>query len=117
MSSRKSKIITYNIKERGRTHAGKDRSNVNIRSMVDAINSLATQELVETGDMYGYYGHELRALYGMNPPDTVMTDDGRAIRIAPAIRTIMLTANSNGDITHQQEFLENEGYRYCSAHR
>ena len=113
MSSRKSKIITYNIKERGRTHAGKDRSNVNIRSMVDAINSPATQELVDTGDMYGYYGHELRALYGMNPPDTVMTDDGREIRIAPAIRTIKLTANSNGDITHQQEFLENEAGEYA----
>ena len=53
MSSRKSKVITYNVKERGRTHAGKDRSNVNIRSMVDAINSPTNQVLVDTGDMYG----------------------------------------------------------------
>lgn len=113
MPSRKSKVIKYNIKERGRVHVGKDRSNVNLRSMVDAINSPATQELVETGDMYGYYGHELRALYGMNPPDTVMTDDGREIRIAPAIRTIKLSADSNGDVTHQQEFLENEAGEYA----
>lgn len=111
--SRKSKTITYNIKERGRTHAGQDRSNVNVRSMVDTINSPATQELVNTGDMYGYYGHELRALYGMNPPDTVVTDDGREIRIAPAIRTIKLSADKDGNVTHQQEFLQNEAGEYA----
>ena len=111
--SRITKKITYNIADRGRKHVGQDRSNVNIRSMVDAINSPATQELVNSGDLYGYYGHELRQLYGMTPPDTVVTQDGREIRIAPAIRTVELSADSNGNVTHRQEFLENETGEYA----
>lgn len=105
--SRKTKAITYNIKERGRKYAGQDRSNVDVLSMVNSINSPLVQELVATGDMYGYYGHEVRMLHGMNPPDTVFTDDGREIRIAPAIRTIELSADKQGNVTHREEFLEN----------
>lgn len=106
--SRKTKAITYNIKERGRKYNGQDRSNVDVQSMVDAINSPAVQELVATGDLYGYYGHEVRMLHGMNPPDTVFTDDGREIHIAPASRTVELFADSKGNITHRQEFFENK---------
>ena len=113
MSSRKSKVITYNIRDRGRSHTGQDRSDVNIRSMVDAINSPATQELVATGDLYGFWGHEVRSLYGMSPPDTVITKDGREVRISPAIRTVQLSADQQGNITHQQEFLENEAGEYA----
>lgn len=111
--SRKTKAITYNIKERGRKYNGQDRSNVDVLSMVDAINSKAVQELVATGDLYGYYGHEVRMLHGMNPPDTVFTDDGREIRIAPAIRTVELIADKNGNVTHREEFLENETGEYA----
>lgn len=111
--SRKTKAITYNIKERGRKYNGQDRSNVDVQSMINAINSPAVQELVETGDLYGYYGHEVRMLHGMNPPDTVFTDDGREIRIAPAIRTIELSADKNGNVTHREEFLENETGEYA----
>ncbi|WP_410472108.1 hypothetical protein ACGTJS_11045 [Faucicola mancuniensis] len=111
--SRTTKAITYNIAERGRKYVGQDRSNVDIGSMVDMINAPATQEMVNTGDMYGYYGHEIRMLYGMNPPDTVVTDDGREIRIAPAIRTIELSADKNGNVTHREEFLSNEAGEYA----
>lgn len=106
--SRKTKAITYNIKERGRRYNGEDRSNVDVQSMINAINSPAVQELVETGDLYGYYGHEVRMRYGMNPPDTVFTDDGREIYIAPASRTIELFADKQGNVTHRQEFFENK---------
>lgn len=111
--SRITKQITYNLKERGRIHAGQDRSDLDIKSAIAQINSKLVQELVETGDMYGFYGHEVRALYGMNPPDTVITDDGREIRIAPAIRTVALHADDNGNVTHRQEFLENDSGEYA----
>lgn len=111
--SRTTKLITYNIKERGRKYTGTDRSNVNVQSMVDAINSPATQELVKTGDLYGYYGHEIRQLYGMNPPDTFITDDGREIRISPAVRTIELRADQEGNVSHRQEFFTNEAGEYA----
>lgn len=111
--SRITQKITYNLAERGRTHTGIDRSNIDIRSMVDAINSSVTQELVATGDLYGFYGHEVRALYGMNPPDSIHTEDGREIRIAPAIRTVELSADNQGNVTHREEFLENEAGEYA----
>lgn len=111
--SRITKKITYNLTERGRIHAGQDRSDLNVKSAIDQINSKLVQELVATGDLYGFYGHEVRAMYGMNPPDTVITDDGREIRIAPAIRTVELSADDNGNVTHRQEFLQNDSGEYA----
>ncbi len=111
--SRITKSITYNLGQRGRTHAGQDRSTLNIASAVKFINSDLVQELVQTGDLYGFYGHEVRALYGMSPPDTVISDDGREIRISPAIRTVSLSADDTGNVTHRQEFLENEAGEYA----
>ncbi|MDO4440564.1 MAG: hypothetical protein Q4B81_00090 [Moraxella sp.] len=111
--SRVTKLITYNLKDRGRKYAGQDRSNLDVASAINYINSDVVQELVNTGDLYGFYGHEVRALYGMTPPDTVISDDGREIRIAPAIRTVALSADDDGNVSHRQEFLENEAGEYA----
>lgn len=111
--SRITKKITYNIAERGRKYTGQDRSNLDIGSMVNVINSNAVQELVKNGDLYGFYGHEVRQLWGLNPPDTVIDENGRQISIAPAIRTVELSADKNGNVTHRQEFLENDKGEYA----
>lgn len=111
--SRITKKITYNIKDRGRKHTGQDRSNVNVRSMADSINSPAVQEMVTSGGLFGFYGHEVRMLHGMHPPDTVFAEDGREIRIAPAVRTVELSADNHGNVSHRQEFLENEAGEYA----
>lgn len=111
--SRKTQKITYNIADIGRTYTGQNRSDVDIGSVVRVFNSKATQELIKNGDVYGYNGHEPRILYGMNPPDVVYTDDGKEIRIKPAVRTIFLKAESDGTVTHQQEFLDNDAGNYA----
>lgn len=111
--SRITKAITYNIADRGRKYVGQDRSNVNIRSMIEQINSPATQELVASGDLFGYFGHEPRQLFGMNPPDTAVTSDGKVVHIVPAIRTVALSADNDGNVTHREEFLENDVGEYA----
>jgi hypothetical protein len=66
------KIITYNLKDRGRQYRGKER-NFNIRSIVSAINGPACQERVKNRDMLGYYGHWPRIKFGMNPAEAAST--------------------------------------------
>lgn len=53
-TGRKTKRITYNLHERGRSHLGKDRSNVDMNEMIRQINSPQVQEMVKTGTLYGY---------------------------------------------------------------
>lgn len=110
----KTSRITFNLKDRGRVHTGQDRSNVDVRSWIDLINSPATQELIQTGDMLGYVGHELRQMYGMTPPDTIVDEKtGRTLKIFPAVRTIHLSADQNGNVTHQEEFLDTPEGEYA----
>lgn len=111
--SRITKKITYNIAERGRKYTGQDRSNLDVKSMVDAINSNFTQELVKNGDLYGFYGHEVRQLYGLHPPDSVIDETGKQINISPAIRTVELSADKYGNVTHREEFLQNDNGEYA----
>lgn len=107
---KKTDLITYNLGDRGRKHSGVDRSDLDIQSAINHINSESVQELVKSGDLFGYYGHETRARFGMNPPDSWINSAGETVPIVPAIRTIKLFADSNGNVTHQDEFLStNEG--------
>lgn len=101
---RKTRPITFNIKDRGRIYTGVDRKNVNYEAWIQLINSPATQELVKTGSMLGYYGHQLRMLYGLQVPETVIVN-GKQVSISPALRTIELSCDAEGNVTHRQEFL------------
>lgn len=102
---RKTQRITFNLRERGYSHLGQDRSNVDIEAWINAINSKASQELIKSGGMLGYYGHQVRMLWGVNPPETAILD-GKLITITPALRTVELYADKDGNVTHRQEFLE-----------
>jgi hypothetical protein len=112
MTGRKTKLIKYNIKDRGRLHNGQDRSNVNFDSMINKINSPQVQELVASGDLYGYYGHDIRKRFGLNPPETAIVA-GQKILLEPAIRTVSLKAYKNGDVEHIQEFLNNDSGEFA----
>lgn len=105
--SRITPLITFNLNERGRQWTGQDRSNVDINAWVNLINSPTTQEAVRLGDMVGYYGHQIRQLFGTIPPETALLN-GKEYRLNPAIRVIELKAEPNGDVTHRIEFLETD---------
>ncbi|MEG2724072.1 MAG: hypothetical protein RR944_15405, partial [Acinetobacter sp.] len=111
-TGRKTKRITYNLHERGRSHLGKDRSNVDMNEMIRQINSPQVQEMVKTGTLYGYNGHEIRKRYGMNPPDSVIID-GKVVYLERSFRTIEAHADKDGNVTHVTEFLDNESGEYA----
>ncbi len=104
-TGRKTREITFNLKDRGRQFTGQNRTNVDYKQWIDLINSPATQEMINTGSMLGYYGHQIRMLFGLNPPETAILD-GKQIHISPALRTVYMRADQDGNVTHRQEFLE-----------
>jgi hypothetical protein len=97
--------VTYNVRERGRQHRGVNR-NFDTVALATLINSPKVQEKVKHGDMYGYYGHWVRECFGMNPPESVI-HEGKHIPLLPALRTVELSADNEGNVTHRTEFLDN----------
>lgn len=99
-------VIRYNLKDRGRQHTGQKR-NFNIRAIADAINSPATQEMVASRGMLGYYGHAPRVRYGLAPVEGGF-EQGKYKVVQPAIVTTHLSADYDGNVEHRAEFLDTE---------
>ncbi len=99
----KTQVIRYNLTERGRKHRGTER-NFDLKAIADAINSQSTQEKVKNRDMFGFYGHWARIKFGMNPAEGGIAD-GKAQSLEPAIVTVSLKADYQGNIEHVAEFL------------
>lgn len=97
-------MIKYNLKDRDRKYRGQER-NFNIQAICDSINSPATQEMIKTRAMLGYYGHKPRMLAGMNVTESMVVA-GKYQEIEPAIVTTHLKAYPDGTIEHQTEFLD-----------
>ena len=99
----KTEKITYNVHERGRQTRGVDRI-FNLPALGQMIRSGDVQERVKHGDMMGYLGHWPRLVFGMAMVEGGVYK-GNAITLQPAVRTIFLDADDEGNITHQEEFL------------
>lgn len=97
-------IIKYNLKDRGRTHSGKERRFV-IPEVVKLLNSPTVQERVAMTGIYGYYGHWPRVKIGMNPGEGGVVN-GKHIKLEPALRTVHIKAYDDGTIEHEVEFLD-----------
>lgn len=109
---KKTRELEYNLRDRGYKHNGQDRSNVDLTSMVNAINSPSTQERVDKGILFGWYGHQIRQRFGMIPPETAVID-GKVVRLEPAIRTISIKAEKDGTVRHVEEFLPNDSGQFA----
>lgn len=108
LEGRTTAVLKYNLFDRGRKYNGIDRSNVDMKKMIEIMNSPAVQELVKTNSLYGYCGHDIRKRYGMRPPESTITKEGKTVFLEPAFRTIYLKALENGDVEYQQYFLKND---------
>lgn len=98
--------ITYNVHERGRQYTGKDRS-LDLPALASLVNGNAVQERVRNRDLNGFYGHWIRARFGLTPPESIVFD-GRMVNIEPAFVTTHLSADDEGNITHEAEFLDTD---------
>lgn len=95
--------ITYNVHDRGRQHLGKDR-HLDLEVLAKVVNSPGTQERVKNGDMLGYYGHWPRQVFGMAMCEGGIVG-GKRVSLEPAVRTLLLHCDKDGNITHREEFL------------
>ncbi len=97
-------MITYNVHARGRKARGVDR-HFDTQALARLINGPAVQERVRKGDMLGYYGHWPRIKFGMQTQEGGVLD-GQVVALPTAIRTVHLSCDDQGNITHQAEFLD-----------
>jgi hypothetical protein len=97
-------LIRYNLRERGRKHRGQPR-NFDTARAADIINSAEVQERVRNRDMTGYYGHWPRVMFGMQPVEGGVVQ-GKVVSLEHALVTTTLRADKDGNIEHEAEFLD-----------
>jgi hypothetical protein len=66
-----------------------------------------TQERIRTRGMLGYFGHSPRIIGGMNPVESLVIN-GTYNEIEPAVITVSLSCDEDGNIEHKTEFLDTE---------
>lgn len=110
----KTKMITYNVHDRGRKARGVDRL-FDTAALAALINGPEVQERVKLGDMLGYYGHWPRLAFGMATREVGLLD-GKVVALPTALRTIHLSADEQGNISHQAEFLDNAWGQEAAGH-
>lgn len=105
----KTGTITYNVNDRGRQYRGTPRRFDNA-GLADVVNSNEVQERVSKGDLWGYYGHWPRVLFGMSPGEGGVVQRGplagKVVRLEPAFVTRSLSADTDGNVRHEAEFAD-----------
>ncbi len=97
-------VIRYNLNETGRTFTGQSRK-IDIDAAIRVVNGPLVQEAVAKGDVQGYIGHQYREKFGLQVPETVIVD-GKQVVLEPCVKTIYIKVYPNGDLEHEQEFLD-----------
>ncbi|WP_052700090.1 hypothetical protein [Methylocucumis oryzae] len=100
--------ITYSLADRGRTVTGVPRDKINIKAIVDDMNSQTCQEKVASRDMHGYLGHWPRVRFNSLLPITGGLADGKVHYLQPALVTTYLKAFPDGTVEHQSELLDTD---------
>ncbi|QLG96692.1 hypothetical protein HZF02_32765 (plasmid) [Pseudomonas yamanorum] len=101
--SKRTGVIRYNLNDTGRTYTGQPRK-IDIDAAMRLLNGPALQESIRKGDVVGYIGHQYREKFGLDVPETVIVD-GKEVVLEPGVRTIYIKCYPNGDVEHEQEFL------------
>lgn len=102
---------TFNIFNDGRKFHPASRQKWQLKALTDVINHGSTQELIKLGEAVGYWGHGIRELTGkLNPSEIEVVKNGESsvvVKSNPIVRTASLTIDEHGNVTHEQEFLDN----------
>lgn len=109
----------FNLLDHGRSD-GNGRGYL-VDSVKRVISSDFFKERKRLGELFGYFGHELRQLSDkMDLQDTVIINyNGKpvAVEVIPSNRTIDMTIDDNGIVTHTQEILDTPTGRAVQAMR
>lgn len=98
----------FNIHDHGRLG---HKRNYNVDNVLKVIRSPETQEKIRNREAVGYYGHGRRIAAGKNAIEefeVITTKSGGTIAVenVPALVTIKLEGDKQGNIMHEQEFLD-----------
>lgn len=106
----------FSLIDKIRRYTPQNDRNYLLRSVRDTFSSPETRERIQLGEMFGYYGHGRRAAYyaktgRLNLPEfAVVMVDGKPVTLenVPSNRTLDVSVDDNGVVTHVQEILDTE---------
>lgn len=98
--------VEFNIRDRGRSLTGIERSRFDWQSACRVINNANTQEKAKHGDLFGYLGHAYRMAFGLDPQESSLTKLGMQV-YEPAFLTRVIEANEQaGTVYHRTEICD-----------
>jgi len=102
---------TFNIFDDGRQYNPAPQKFL-LSALSDVLHSGLTKERIKLKEAIGYFGHSLRQLTGKIRPNEVemIEQNGKvaAVNMVPAIRTKSCSVDNQGNVTHEQEFLDTD---------
>lgn len=108
---------SFNLKDHGRSD-GNGRGYL-IDSVKRMRDSPLFKERLKLGELYGYFGHNLRQLAGKMDLDetTIVQFEGKPVVIetVPSNRTVAFDVSDDGVVTHTQEILDTPSGRAVAA--
>lgn len=116
MKSLKTVTDRFSLVDSIRRHTPQNDRNYVLKSVRDTFNSPQVKECIALGEMYGYYGHGRRALHYAKtgnltlPEVSVAIVEGKPVTLTnvPSNRTLAVSIDDNGVVTHTQEILDTE---------
>ncbi len=106
----------FSLVEKVRRHTPQNERNYIMQSVRATINDPEVKEHMALGQMFGYYGHGRRAMHyaktgKLNLPEIcVVMVDGKPVTLdnVPASRTVAISLDDDGVVSHTQEILSTE---------
>lgn len=106
----------FSLVDSNRKHTPQNGRNYIVSAVRATIDSPEVKERIGLGEMFGYYGHTNRALYHREtgsldlPESCTVTIDGQKVVLynVPSNRTLDISVDDDGVVTHTQEILDTE---------
>lgn len=109
---------TFSIFQDGRKHNPAPQ-NFLLSAIQRVLTTSKTLELISLGEAVGFWGHNVRTLTNkLKPSETeVVMVKGKPVimNMVPAIKTIEVSVDDKGNVTHTEAFLDTEGGRAALA--
>ncbi|MEG2114575.1 MAG: head processing protein [Hafnia sp.] len=116
MKSLKTVTDRFSLVDTIRRHTPQNTRNYILKSVRETFNSPEVKECISLGEMYGYYGHGRRQIHYAKtgkltlPEVSVAIVEGKPVTLTnvPSNRTISVSVDDDGVVTHTQEILDTD---------
>lgn len=116
MQTLKTVTDRFSLVEKIRKYTPQNDRNYVVESVRRTFNAPETKERIALGELFGYYGHGRRAMHynktkSLNLPEvSVVMVEGKPVVLenVPSNRTVDVSIDDNGIVTHTQEILDTD---------